>query len=99
MDQNPGVIDEKKKNDIYELLADYYVAAVEHEKINREERQQISKRIYDNMGKATTLSEIVAFIDALSQDYTFFLPALLKLKRKSDIMKERDIINKLAKYQ
>lgn len=99
MDQTPDNFDEKKKNEIYGLLADYYLKAVEDRKIKEEERSSISSQIIASIDGARSLKDVLDFIDELSKKYTFFMPAALKLKGRLNIISEKDIINKLANYQ
>lgn len=98
MDQNPGDIDAKLKEEVEKELDLAIMDAYEKGTIDYMDLKTITGKIIANFDYYTTAEEITEFIDTLNSRWNIFGPAKTRLQSGNVHNSEQAVINKLSSY-
>ncbi len=92
------ILTEGDKKKIYDFLADSYIDLVAQGVIGKVERRVLSKKILENIDRASSFEEVHAFVSSITGTYPFFKPAAIRVKGEIEKLQEGKIINQLQGY-
>lgn len=98
MDQNQQVIDQVLKDKIKQLFGK---KALEILRIKKEPYSSIREMaifVTTELPNIKTQSELISFLDDVSNDFPFLMDEVSLLKKEANLVKEQIVINKLAHY-
>lgn len=89
---------EDDKKNIYNILAEAYIDLIGKGLIGKFERKVLSRKILNNVDKATTFEEVSAFVSQLLVNYPMFHNASVRIASEISKLHEEQVIGRLQQF-